>query len=669
MSVTENMVDLRVFEAMPCMSVLVRTDAPRFTIVAVTEGFMQVTGMDKNALIGHGLFDPFPKNPEDPYFNGESNLRASLDFVINHKKTHQLPVQRYDIPDGNGSFMERYWNASNKPVLDEQGNVIFIIHSTIDITDQVKAEKSEFKAKEIEKAFDLFKQAPTAVCIVKGPEYIVELANEGMLQFLGRTEDIIGKPIIEALPEAKVQGLIEILDKVRTNNSVYYVSSFPAVILINNVREARYFDLIFKPYLNTNTNEASGIFVVAHNITDQVLARQKMKESQEELEQAIEIAELGTFRVDLLTQTATYSERIMEWFGFKEKQSSMEDVFDTIHPDDKQRVQQVIAQTMQSEADSHHAIIYRLKTVSNGRTRHVRSFGKTLYNLDGKPYLILGTIQDITPQMTYQKQMEESETELQRRVLERTNELENLNKELKRSNANLEEFAYAASHDMKEPIRKIHYFSDRLKQDLSDKLDENQKRLFDRMEHAAKRMGDLIDDLLLYSHISKGALIEEEINLNKKVKLVLEDLELEIAEKQAKITVDPLPVIKGHRRQLQQLFQNLIGNALKYSKPDVPAEIHISSQEVTGSALPPQFNKDINKPYYLIEIKDNGIGFDPQDAERIFNVFTRLHGNTEYKGTGIGLSIVRKVVENHEGFIWAESKPGEGSTFKILFPA
>jgi light-regulated signal transduction histidine kinase (bacteriophytochrome) len=234
--------------------------------------------------------------------------------------------------------------------------------------------------------------------------------------------------------------------------------------------------------------------------------------------------------------------------------------------------------------------------------------------------------------------------------------------ELERSNQNLEEFTYAASHDLKEPIRKVHFFADRIKQQLGSILNEEQHRLFDRMENAAQRMSTLIEDLLIYSQVSRGVSHLEQVDLNRKVKNVLEDLELEVAQKHAKITVDLLPTITGHKRQIQQLFQNLISNALKYSKPDVPPEIHISSRLIHGRDIAQQLKStEADKAYYLIEIRDNGIGFDQTDAERIFNVFTRLHGNAQYRGTGVGLAIVKKAVENHHGFIWASSTPGEGA--------
>lgn len=249
-------------------------------------------------------------------------------------------------------------------------------------------------------------------------------------------------------------------------------------------------------------------------------------------------------------------------------------------------------------------------------------------------------------------------------------ELERKTKELERSNTNLEEFAYAASHDLKEPIRKILTFSDRLKEGLKGKLEDRDIQFFRRMENAAYRMGSLIDDLLTYSSVSRGINYWEEVNLKQNVEMVLEDLELEIQEKGAQITLNALPVIKGHKRQLQQLFQNLIGNALKYSKPGIAPQIDIHARIVSGNDMPLNLPaEDCYKRFYLIAVKDNGIGFSQEDAERIFNVFTRLHGNAEYRGTGVGLSIARKVIDNYKGYIWAESTPGEGSTFKILLPA
>jgi PAS domain S-box-containing protein len=288
----------------------------------------------------------------------------------------------------------------------------------------------------------------------------------------------------------------------------------------------------------------------------------------------------------------------------------------------------------------------------------------------GKVTKWFGVGVDIHDRKLAEQALRKSEEELEKKVQERTKELEKANEELKRSNKNLEEFAYAASHDMKEPIRKIHFFADRLKERLKHKLEEEDRRYFNRLEAGTDRMVTLIDDLLVYSHVTRGVSSIETVDLNQMLFFVLDDLELHIEELGASVEIGSLPTINGRPRQLQQLFENLIGNALKYSKQGVAPVVHITSRMIKGAERGVHsiaINKD--KQYHLIEVRDNGIGFPQEDAERIFNVFTRLHGNSEYRGTGVGLSIVQKVVDNHHGYIWAESTPGEGATFRILLPA
>ncbi|MCW3081224.1 ATP-binding protein [Segetibacter sp.] len=246
--------------------------------------------------------------------------------------------------------------------------------------------------------------------------------------------------------------------------------------------------------------------------------------------------------------------------------------------------------------------------------------------------------------------------------------LDSINSELLRANSSLEEFAYASSHDLQAPLRKISIFVSRLKGELWQQLNEQQRELFNRITRSSDRMSALMNDLLIYSYVSKGAGATFEIDLNLEIKDVLEDLELDILEKGAKFSVESLPKVIGDKRQFQQLFQNLISNSIKYTKPDVAPMIEISSSAVTGYEAKESLPIEVaDRHYHLIQLKDNGIGFNQEYAEDIFKVFTRLQG-ANYSGTGIGLSIVRKVAENHHGFVWAESKPGEGTVFKILLP-
>lgn len=242
--------------------------------------------------------------------------------------------------------------------------------------------------------------------------------------------------------------------------------------------------------------------------------------------------------------------------------------------------------------------------------------------------------------------------------------------ELQRSNQDLEEFAYAASHDLKEPIRKVLFFSDRLRHRLDGRLDAEDLRMFSRLEAANKRMGNLVDDLLNYSQVSQRPAQFDLVNLNDLLQGILDDLELEIEERKATIQMNSLATIRGHQRQLQQLFQNLVSNAIKYNKSGVPPQVQISCNLTQGQDVGLKLTtEELQQDFHTIKVCDNGIGFEQKDAERIFQVFQRLHGNSEYRGTGVGLAIARKVAQNHGGYIRAHSKPGEGSCFEVFLPA
>lgn len=248
-------------------------------------------------------------------------------------------------------------------------------------------------------------------------------------------------------------------------------------------------------------------------------------------------------------------------------------------------------------------------------------------------------------------------------------ELEQTIRALKLSNTYLEDFAHAASHDMKEPLRKILIFNERLKTSLGDTAKEEEAKYIDKIRWSTERMQILVDDLLEFSHVTEQQPAGESIDLNDKVERIQRDLELMIEEKKAQIISDPLPTIHGNRRQIQQLFHNLIVNALKYSKPDVSPVINITSRVIKGKEVAIELlSEQQNMDFYLIRVKDNGIGFDPKYSEKIFDMFQRLHRKSEYSGTGVGLSIVRKVVENHKGYIWAEGVPGVGATFNVMLP-
>ena len=254
--------------------------------------------------------------------------------------------------------------------------------------------------------------------------------------------------------------------------------------------------------------------------------------------------------------------------------------------------------------------------------------------------------------------------------LEKSNAaLEISNSALNLSNSNLQEFAYVASHDLQEPLRKIQQFGSLLKINYADALNGPGLDWIERMESAAVRMSALIRDLLAYSRliIPVDAFLEQ--SLNDVIAEVLTVLDVLIQEKGATIDIDDLGTVPGEALQLTQVFQNLLTNALKFTRADVPPVIRISRQTVSRAELPRQYQPlNTHHHFCAIQVADNGIGFDAHQAERIFGTFQRLHGRNRYPGTGIGLAIVKKVVENHRGYVMAQSQIDQGATFTVYLP-
>ena len=240
--------------------------------------------------------------------------------------------------------------------------------------------------------------------------------------------------------------------------------------------------------------------------------------------------------------------------------------------------------------------------------------------------------------------------------------------QLKATNEELDRFAYVASHDLQEPLRKIMIFGDRLANKYNDLLGNDAKEYLDRMRKASERMQLLINNILDFSKFSAASQSFEETNLNRLVDEVLSDLEIEIEKKKAVVTVKQLPSLWVIPGQFRQLIQNLLSNSLKFCKKDVPPVISLYAERIKGRQLTenPIINPD--EEYCRIYVQDNGIGFDEEYAEKIFVIFQRLHSNHLFEGTGIGLSICKKIVEKHNGTISATSTPEKGSTFAIVLP-
>jgi light-regulated signal transduction histidine kinase (bacteriophytochrome) len=234
--------------------------------------------------------------------------------------------------------------------------------------------------------------------------------------------------------------------------------------------------------------------------------------------------------------------------------------------------------------------------------------------------------------------------------------------QLERSNRELQDFAYVASHDLQEPLRKIVVFGERLKEQGAGKLDEQSTDYLDRMQKAAARMQTLINDLLSFSRVTTKARPFVQVDLAEVARDVVTDLEGRIELVKGRVELGTLPTIDAEALQMRQLLQNLIGNALKFRRPEAPPVVKVEAQIIPNPAVP-------NEKLCRLTVSDNCIGFDEKYLDRIFNVFQRLHTRNEYEGTGMGLAIVRKIALYHGGDITAKSKPGQGSTFILTIPA
>jgi PAS domain S-box-containing protein len=321
-------------------------------------------------------------------------------------------------------------------------------------------------------------------------------------------------------------------------------------------------------------------------------------------------------------------------------------IFDFIHPDSQPKFDILFQQALSGKSKGE---IY----LSNDKIPVYIS----LTSLQPK----LSTIGIIISDLTEKKKNEKL-------ILEYQKDLESKNKQLLDINTELASFAYVASHDLQEPLRKIQTFCSRILEKEYENISESGKSDFNRMQIAAKRMQALIQDLLIYSRTNTSERNFEHINLNEIVEEVKEDLREELQQTKATIVVTNMCDLNVIRFQFRQLLTNLINNSLKFSNPEKLPQIEIKSEVLEGSAL--KNDKLLpNLKYCHITFSDNGIGFEQQYSEKIFDLFHRLHAKPEHQGTGIGLAIVKKIVDNHNGIISAEAKENIGATFNIYIPA
>ena len=508
---------------------------------------------------------------------------------------------------------------------------------------------------------NLFMQAPAIICTLNGPDHVFELVNPAYQKLFGKRQ-LTGLPVREALPELAGQGIFEILDDVYRSGVPFIGKEMRMVLSKDHDNEEEiYLNFIYQVTYDENNN-INGILAFANDVTEQVRARKIVQSANEEL---VRLNKEFKFVTDFMPQMVwvTKSDGYHEFYNkqwYDYTGLTYEETKDTgwntvVHPDDQERAWEVWRHSLQT--GEPYEIEYRFRRY-DGIYRWFLGRALPLKDENNNITKWFGTCTDVHDQKIMTDILEQ-------KVLERTAELITLNEELEVSNTELMQFASVASHDLKEPLRKIQMFSTIIKERYLEQMPDGLVDYMNRIISSSARMTNLINDLLSFSRLSASILFEK-TDLNAIVKDVLMDLEWAIIEKDAKIEMNNLPVIDAVSGQMRQVFQNIISNALKFSKHDTPPYIKINVSRVNALSTLDSF--DPEGGFFRITIEDNGIGFNSQYADRIFNIFQRLHSREKYDGTGIGLSITKKIIEKHNGIIASNSIEGQGTVFIIVLP-
>jgi PAS domain S-box-containing protein len=590
-----------------------------------------------NDVIGKLYTDILPELKNQEIF--EQIIKVFDTGIPYHAKNQRVDLVIDDL------LQSYYFNYSFTPLRDSKGNVYAVMNTAADVTDLNLAKS---KIEESEQRFrTMVQQAPIAIGLTRGADMVFESINSPMLQLIGKTGDVIGKPLLSVLPELSGQKIFEIIQEAYISGKPFQGYEIPASLLTGEMIEERYFNVAYTPLQDDGVTTA--ILHVATDVTVQVKNREKMEAAEllirntaERLEMALEAGDLGSYEMTISTGKIYSTPGYLANFGLQpDVMFDLEKLVSVILPED--RIAMESAMKASIEEKKIHKAEYRIHW-PDGTVRWIRTAGKPVYNEDGTPLKMVGITIDITEQKLFSE-------ELTKQVKERTMELQ-------RSNEDLMQFAHVISHDLREPVRKIKIFTSRISDEYGNLLPPTGAVFLDKVQHSSNRMLDMIDGVLVYSTVTSTAETIEKVDLNKIVSDIETDLEIIIYQKNAVLTKKQLPVFDGASILIYQLFYNIINNALKFLKTDEPGRIVVSSEQF----------KSKGANFVRIIVADNGIGFDAEYRDKIFNTFTRLNSKDRYEGTGLGLALCKKIVERHGGTISADGVRNQGASFTVTLP-
>jgi PAS domain S-box-containing protein len=587
---------------------IVLASYPLGQYIEVNESFLKMTGYSRDEIIGHTALELNMVDPEE---------RASILKEILQTGSSKNKELTYNKKSG-----EKLHTLFSNETMIVNGEKCFLT-ILYDITERKKIEE---QLKESEERFRLLiNDTKDYAIFMIDPAGFVKSWNKGAELIKGYTsEEISGKHISIFYTADEIErGEPEHNLKMAKENGRHETEG----IRMRKNGATFWAEISITALYNPN-GELKGFSKVTHDITARKKAEEKIKKTIGQLSQSQKMAHIGSWEWDITNNSISWSDELFRIYGLEPQQfiPSFGAANKFIHPDDKEYVEQITVSCYHEKKP--FSVDHRI-TRMDGAIRIINEQAKTTEDASGNIVKMYGTIYDITEQ----KQKEA--------------EIKQKSEELLRSNQELEQFAYVASHDLQEPLRMVTSYVQLLEKRYKDKLDEDANDFINFAVDGSNRMRTLINSLLEYSRVNRIKPFEL-INTNFLLEEILQNLISQIEENKAVIKCDELPSIYGDPVLIGQLFQNLITNAIKFKGEKKP-EIIISCKKT--------------KNELLFLVKDNGIGIPQEYAQKIFVIFQRLHNKEKYQGTGIGLAICKKIVERHGGKIWVESKINEGASF------
>ncbi|NTW25838.1 MAG: PAS domain S-box protein, partial [Lentimicrobium sp.] len=457
-------------------------------------------------------------------------------------------------------------------------------------------------------------------------------------QMLGKPmQELIGKDMNELFPSELSLNMIKDDQKILCQNEL---------VVVDEYFNGHYYTTIKFPIIRDKKPPLLAGFTI--DITDRQLAQNALRQSERTLKQAQQIASMGSYEYDIVNDTSLWSENLYKIFDI-DREKHLNSVLNNIvplvvHPEDLALTKKIFNDALQGLCP--YDLDYRIKR-KDGSIRYIHSRADYERDETGRPIRMIGLVQDITDRKKAEEEIRILNESLEKRVEERTLELQAVNHEL-------EDFAYTVSHDLRAPLRAINGFTNILKEDFSNRLNDDGLKLIEIITENAVRMGVLIDDLLTFSRLSRSEMNHTRVDMNHLVKQAFH--ELTDPEQKARITfnIQKLPTILADNSLIKQVWMNLLSNAIKFSSKTEKPVITISA------------TKEADK--IIFKITDNGVGFNMKYAGKLFGVFQRLHSVREFEGTGAGLAIVQRIVVRHGGKVWATSELGKGADFYFSLP-